>query len=796
MCILLLVMTGCTKQKQLRRSQMPFDLYPVVMTDFLPDYTPAMQQANAYDELTNGTVLESFDAQAIPAIQKGVGRFWYPQCLSTVVIAVDRDQTDEEIHGWKDLLSIGETVGMSSKTPALRLLLGAISYGLEGEDFSTEQAIGLLEALYRSERLCLDQYDEPVTICFDFQAAAMARKNKNIEIIVPSEGTLSFELGLLSEQPLQIKDGVEEALLAAGLRLRDGRSSSSVYPDEKEYERAVRLDSFDHLLDATKNATRELDRNVIHIRLYTAADQREKVFTALLIILLDICWMVSANGRTMRRDIQRVILTAGSMIACWVLLRLYQMQLPYQGIVSRLCWYGFFVFQIGLPLTMLWLALIIDHPENSGVARRPMKRIGVICLLTAILIWTNDLHQLVFRVNPNGNWEDQYSFGVMYYLMFVLSAVLTSTAMVMLMRKNWNSPRKLGWIISSAFCLAILLYAVGYAVNVPAARESDYAITNCVFSILFFESALRSGLVPANTRYRELFEASPLNMQLVDEVGRTVLASATSTPLPAPLWNRLRSQPGTPILRDENTMVYANEIHGGMVVWQEDIRALEQMKRERREAIKRLRTANAQLAEQNERKRRQFSAEVRTELISELEQDCREKTERLFELLHTMHEEEDGQLQAWRVALLLCHIKRRCNLFYHSQESNTISADELTMYVSELAEFAGYASIRALLTCTVHAELKIRHATLFYDFVYDILDWAVRTQCSTLLGQLEKQQDRFYCKMLPAEPCGSLIFSGSLQAAVAEEHGAITYKELDDTTAIWLSFPTGGETDD
>ena len=50
MCILLLVMTGCTKQKQLRRSQMPFDLYPVVMTDFLPDYTPAMQQANAYDE--------------------------------------------------------------------------------------------------------------------------------------------------------------------------------------------------------------------------------------------------------------------------------------------------------------------------------------------------------------------------------------------------------------------------------------------------------------------------------------------------------------------------------------------------------------------------------------------------------------------------------------------------------------------------------------------------------------------------------------------------------------------------
>lgn len=149
-------------------------------------------------------------------------------------------------------------------------------------------------------------------------------------------------------------------------------------------------------------------------------------------------------------------------------------------------------------------------------------------------------------------------------------------------------------------------------------------------------------------------------------------------------------------------------------------------------------------------------------------------------------------------SITFCKKSKRSGLivFYHSQESNTISADELTMYVSELAEFAGYASIRALLTCTVHAELKIRHATLFYDFVYDILDWAVRTQCSTLLGQLEKQQDRFYCKMLPAEPCGSLIFSGSLQAAVAEEHGAITYKELDDTTAIWLSFPTGGETDD
>lgn len=794
LCLCLLLLTGCTQQKKLLCNPQPFDAYPTVLSEFLPEYKAEINHTSNYHALSTGSIQQCFDVQAETAIQSGIDAYWYPQYLSTVVIAVDRNQTDVIIDGWEDLRTIPEPIGISDQSMTLRLLIASIAYGLEGENFSIEPALTLLEEIHQADRLHINTYHQPVLICFDFQAAALAAQGKNMQIIVPEEGTLSFQTGILSAQPLQFEPEIKDALLTAGLRLCTGESRNPIYPSADSYASAVQPKHFEHLLHVTQEIAREFNRNVIHIRLYTAVEERELVVMALLVILLDICWMVTAMHRTMRRDVWHVLFLGGTIIAAWVLLRLYQLQLPYQGILSRLYWYAFFVLQICLPLTMLWLALIVDQPENNRILHRQIKYTVVLCLLLLLLVMTNDLHHLLFQSDGYGNWIEDQNYGILYYAIFLVDAALTVFAMITLIRKNWNSPRKLGWLLSMAFCLAILLYAVGYVMDRPVAKESDFAITNSFFSLLFFESALRSGLVPVNTRYRKLFSASPLNMQLVDEVGKTVLASANSIPLPAPLWNRLRRQPGIPILKDENTIVYANCISGGMVIWQEDIHQLENQKREYRNSIKQLHLFNAQLMKQTERKRRQLEQCIRNELFSSLEKDSREKTVMLSQMIHIMHrDDENQQLHAARAVLLLCHIKRRCNLFFLSREGDTISADELTMYINELAEFGGYASVQALLNCTIHTELNIQHAKLFYDFAYALLDWAARTQCSTLLGNLEQSGDRIYSKILPAEACTEPIFSNAMLQAIEQECGMITYKELDDTTAIWLSFPAGGE---
>ncbi len=58
--------------------------------------------------------MESFDSQAVPAVERGLADFWYPHYLATVIIAVDRDRTDANISGWADLAKVDEAVGMAS----------------------------------------------------------------------------------------------------------------------------------------------------------------------------------------------------------------------------------------------------------------------------------------------------------------------------------------------------------------------------------------------------------------------------------------------------------------------------------------------------------------------------------------------------------------------------------------------------------------------------------------------------------------------------------------------------------
>ena len=54
----------------------------------------------------------------------------------------------------------------------------------------------------RNGRLSNSNTELPIWICTDTQAVKLKRGNKNIDIIIPNDGTLSFVQGILSPYPL------------------------------------------------------------------------------------------------------------------------------------------------------------------------------------------------------------------------------------------------------------------------------------------------------------------------------------------------------------------------------------------------------------------------------------------------------------------------------------------------------------------------------------------------------------------------------------------------------------------
>ena len=123
--------------------------YSSALDPFLPGYTLSRGRGHPLRGIVPGQPpVACFDVQAVPAMARGVGRYWYPHVSATVVLAVDRTRTDAVVTGWNSLRENRVPVGMSSTSIVRNMLvLGALSYGLNPKEPSKREALDFLEHL-------------------------------------------------------------------------------------------------------------------------------------------------------------------------------------------------------------------------------------------------------------------------------------------------------------------------------------------------------------------------------------------------------------------------------------------------------------------------------------------------------------------------------------------------------------------------------------------------------------------------------------------------------------------------
>ena len=794
--LLCLLLTGCSAAASgghLISAAEGSGAYSEALLPFLPGYALRDGADTLYAEVSRGNAVACFDVQAIPAMARGVGRYWYPHVSATVVLAVDRTRTDAVITGWNSLRETGNPVGMSSFSVIRNMLaMGAMSYGLNQEEPSKRDVLDFLEHLFRNGGFELDGSDAPVLVCLDYEAAAWNRNGGNYEIIVPVEGTLTYRMGLLSDAPLTLEPGLDDALLSAGLPLADGERPPD-FPDDYRPARILGEEDYDRFLAITGDSSRDLRRQVFHARLYTTADMREHILSALLITAAILLWKGTVSHRMVRHDIRRMVNVLSWLMVGWLLLRLFKYQLPQEGSLCRMCWYGYYLFQLALPVALLYLTEILDRTEGEKQLVRPPWPPLVVYVLSVLLVITNDLHQLVFRFIPGGNWASDYHYGQGYWTVMAFSLLFLVSALWNLFRKGHRSHSRRARVLPLLFCGGLLVYLVAYIRRVPLAWESDLTVNICILSVLFFEAVLHSGMIPVNIQYQRLFASAPINLTLLDADGRTVLSSPGAHPISRSIWKRLCTDIHQPLLRDRDTQYHAVPVRSGMAVWQEDLSQLNRLHREIQDVQTRLEAANALLREEGEVKKRLLAAETSRALFEQLDRDMERRIASLSRLIEALLEaERPGSLTAY-ITLCLCHIKRRCNLFFLGHQGESLPGDELGMYLDELAELGRYGGLKTLLRCGQIGALEIRSAALCYDFAFETISWTMREEASPLMGCLEVEGNQLVFRFLPGGNPGQWRFSRELTAGVSALGGQIVCKDLDDAFGLCLTLPLGGD---
>lgn len=525
-----------------------------------------------------------------------------------------------------------------------------------------------------------------------------------------------------------------------------------------------------------------------------ALGSRESLFFVLLYMILVVVWLNSVINRAARKGVRRTALSTGIIMLGWITLRLIKYQIPRATALSRYLWFSYYLFQLSLPIVILWLAWIADQPDKRPAPPPWLRLLPVISGTLIALVYTNDLHNLVFRVDLNNpNWPFEYGYGPGYYFVLALCFIPITAAIAIMLYKGRQNLRKKGVILPLALFFLLVAYVAGYITRTPVARETDFTMTIGIFTLLFMETGIRGGLIPVNSKYTALFTHSPLGIQIVDSSGAAVLSSASPVRYDHDTFYQAVDSYPAPVRQDKNTLLFAAPVAGGYALWQEDITGLNRLYSEIDASVSKLKTANAILTEEEKIKRAAQEENEKTQLMAQLEAEISVHTIKLSTMIEQIENAIDRPKATARITLLLCYVKRRCNLFFREREAELLPADELTVYLDELAEIAGYSGVKLIVTSELELPVSIRRATLFYDLFYNVIYWAAWLPETNILTHLGYETGTVTLRLLLPEDARSFRMEKGLKAAIAAVNGVYAVKDLDDGCGISLSFPEGGE---
>ena len=173
-------------------------------------------------------------------------------------------------------------------------------------------------------------------------------------------------------------------------------------------------------------------------------------------------WIISINRRILQESVRHYLLAVGILLALWLYIRtLKWMFFPSFSWQSRYLWYGYY---IPLVLVPLFGTFLIQYPGKKETYQLPwkMKLLYFPALFLIGLVYTNDLHQLVFRF-PEGLYyaDSSYTYAIGYFAIAAWCLILTVyfiTALILKCRapgKKWF--RKMPVLVLGAAILFILL---------------------------------------------------------------------------------------------------------------------------------------------------------------------------------------------------------------------------------------------------------------------------------------------------------------------------------------------------
>ena len=493
-------------------------------------------------------------------------------------------------------------------------------------------------------------------------------------------------------------------------------------------------------------------------------------------------WMISVNRRILQRHVRHCLLAIGGLLAFWLYIRtLKWMFFPDLSWQSRYLWYGYYIPLILVPLLGIFVVQYLGKREEYTLSWK-RRFLYFPAFLLIWMVYTNDIHQLVFRFPEGKPYSDTaYTYGPGYFCIVVWCVILSISFIGMLLFKC-RAPGKKWFQKMPLVVLGVaILFSILYCTQLIRA---DLTVVDCFIILLLLESCIRSGLIRSNSGYARLFRSALLEAQISDTKGKVCYISSQARHMDEKA-RTLMDDPANQGMIFNGKRLNCSDITNGRVFWWEDVTEILQYTKQLEEMQQKLSEQNDLLKAELTLRENQMKVNEQNRLYDRITSEIAPQLNQLEQLLKD--DQAAGKKRIARICVLCAYIKRRSNLCLLSENGEFLQWKELEFCISESLESMRLCGFICSFNSACTGRAKNSIVILLYDLIQEIFQQLLPDKTGALLVTLNASEDNCLLKLQTDMP----VKTGLLQLqALSEAGGTFSMESSFDTT--WLIFQFRG----
>lgn len=649
-----------------------------------------------------------------------------------------------------------------------------------------------------------------LVFAYDYQLASWNMQLEDLgrdvryDIEVPKEGSLLIDFGLFATNRaaasmLNLRVGPDappeaiEPLIELGFRLPDGSHKDAPYfPSDDDYFKIARIKNYYTFNEEEMHDQAVFYRNVLGLSILTPGSAEEELMSYFFLTVIFVAWMISLFYRLDEPQTRLPLTLYLISLAVWIFTRMIELLLPNKVQAQNVFSY--------IPVFFLAFAWLFLGWRRVARQRRQtvwMKRIflilSAVLLIFTILALTNDYHHLFLKYSEPSPADAAYGIltadvsrpaVLLYPFFFFLLAVFVYGYYLLKVAREQSC---------STFCLILplLLIAAAFIYNgyyiVSGSLLSQRAFTrnNAIIAAVLLELMLRLRFLPANTKYFRFFRYNPLGMRLISDDLEDIytpdhlpdltvdekrwLQSEIVKTFPQPeetvasrfdFRKKKKREPKpisdeihkVPLPHDPDSLMSIREIHGGYLIWQENIKDIRKLRERLSDLSERLEQQQHILKQEQNVQTHLTSSRIRRTLLASLEQQLSEKMTEIRAAIKELEKCEDTDDQEalkaklGRLKIMVSQAKRKSNLLVRAEPD--LSLDELRLIFKEALKDAESSGISGIVIVQGEGTIPTDKALFFYDYLQELLQQNAHLERMSVFLMLEKTKEHIQLQLV------------------------------------------------